>query len=427
MRIGNGFNTPIWDSPWIPDDGNFKLITPGPPTNFYPWRVSDLINPITATWDYGMLERYFWPVDRARILGIPLGDPGTEDRLVWHYSNDGRYSVRSCYHMEGSSGQASGSSRDGMSGEPAINWQVIWSLNLPPKIRVFMWRACKGFLPHMVELFRRHIVPSPICASCGIALETSFHVFLECRGVAGIWRGEPFNLPEMDANASMWTIFSIMKARLSKEWLLVAVVICWKIWHVRNNEVHGGTEGFPSDLLLWAKEFVKLFQEAQGSALVVSSPTPPQIWVPPDPGLIKINVDAAFPNAANFFRISLVARNSDGVCLRWIRKELEGRPLPSEGEAVSVLHGVQEACARNWRHVIIETDCLPVYRYLVNRSSPFISFGATLDACLSRRSFFDSLVFSFVKRSGNILAHLLATDATLACTEGSSLPSQFLD
>lgn len=206
-----------------------------------------------------MIESTFWPVDRARILAIPLGDPGTDDRLGLHYSKDGRFSVRSCYHMVVRSGEEAGPSGGGTSWESAFNWQAIWNLNLPPKIRVFLWRACLGILPHVLELFRRHIISSPICVSCGVASETTFYVFMECRGVAEIWRAQPFRLPEVDAHASMWMIFSVMKTHLAKEWLLVAVVICWKIWQVRNSEVHGGEESFPSDLVAWANEFVSLF------------------------------------------------------------------------------------------------------------------------------------------------------------------------
>lgn len=40
------------------------------------------------------------------------------------------------------------------------------------------------------------------------------------------------------------------------------------------------------------------------------------------------------------------------------RRKYLGRPQPLEGEAIEVLQGVQEACARQWSRVIVETDCL---------------------------------------------------------------------
>lgn len=49
VRIGNGFSTGIWDTPWLKDHGNFRVFTPRPPNSVYPMRVADLIDPITQS------------------------------------------------------------------------------------------------------------------------------------------------------------------------------------------------------------------------------------------------------------------------------------------------------------------------------------------------------------------------------------------
>lgn len=96
-----------------------------------------------------------------------------------------------------------------------------------------------------------------------------------------------------------------------------------------------------------------------------------------------------------------------------------GRPHPSEGEALVASFGVQTAAQQGWRRVIIETDCLPVHRYLSHHSSPLVSFGAILDFCFEAKASFDSLSFAFVKRSGNSYAHSIATDSNLLWSEGA--------
>lgn len=143
-------------------------------------------------------------------------------------------------------------------------------------------------------------------------------------------------------------------------------------------------------------------------------------------GFLKVNVDAAFPLGTDFFRISLVARNSAGKCVWWHRKEIQGRPQPFEGEAIAILNGVQTAIERNWSHVVVETDCLPVHRYLISNSPFLVSFGSALDACLGFGSSFVSLLFFFVRRSDNSLAHALVTANTLSCCEGLSIPSDLV-
>lgn len=148
-------------------------------------------------------------------------------------------------------------------------------------------------------------------------------------------------------------------------------------------------------------------------------------WRPPEPGVVKINVDVALPEGHDFFRIGLVARDSTGKVVWWRVKHIKGRPTPMDGEALAVYHGVLLARDMAWTHVVVETDCYQVFHYLSSSlfSRSFISFGALIDACLVDRSHFVDLSFSFIRRSGNPLAHSLATDLDVSCGEGSLLPS----
>lgn len=160
---------------------------------------------------------------------------------------------------------------------------------------------------------------------------------------------------------------------------------------------------------------------------VPPSPTPlPAIWVPPDPGYIKINIDAAIPENSSFFRIGMIARDDRGVTKWWARKEIQGRPTPTECEAMAALFGVQMAVRHKWRKVIVETDCLPVHGYLAKQQSGLVSYGAILDACYDLRSHFTCLSFTFVRRSGNSEAHAIVTATSLLCNEGSFFPSSLM-
>ncbi|KAL6998767.1 hypothetical protein U1Q18_043543, partial [Sarracenia purpurea var. burkii] len=44
--------------------------------------------------------RSMLPLDADLIEAIPLSVQNNEDVLVWHYSKDGRYSVRTGYYQE---------------------------------------------------------------------------------------------------------------------------------------------------------------------------------------------------------------------------------------------------------------------------------------------------------------------------------------
>lgn len=226
------------------------------------------------------------------------------------------------------------------------------------------------------------------------------HVILECRGMDDIWRENPFRLPRLERSCSTMQIFTTMKKHLHPDQFLVALVLGWKIWDLRNKEVHGSTDGFLSDIVGWARRYLRTYQEAQVPGISRAQQNLAQSWTPPAGDFIKINVDAALPKENDFYRISLVARDSQGECLWWTRTELVGRLHPTDAEALAVLQGVKFAAARAWRRVIVETDCLPVFRYLQDQSCSLASYGGVLDSCLDLCSDFQSFVFFLCTQIG---------------------------
>lgn len=192
-------------------------------------KVADLINPVTRSWNKQFIEVAFWPIDCERILAIPIGAIISEDRLVWHYSKEGIYSVKTAYQvMYDARCSEAGSSMRASSGVLDVNWQEIWRLDIPPKIRMFLWRVCKNFLPHALELFRSHISTNPFCVRCKSEVEATVHVLMVCRGLREIWQSSLFGISKINDQASPWALFKLMKKELHREGFLIAMVICWK-------------------------------------------------------------------------------------------------------------------------------------------------------------------------------------------------------
>lgn len=390
-------------------------------------RVTDLIDPITSTWHIQMLEDNFWPIDCARILAIPIGAITSVDRLVWHFSKDGNYSVRMAYQVAFAARSSESSPGLGApSGEQRVKWAEICRLELPPKIRLFLWRACKNILPHAAELTRRHVSSNPYCVHCKVAIETTSHVLMECHGLREIWAAAPFRLSPSGSHDSPWMLFCKLKNAVFREDLLLAMVIWWKTWELRNKEVHGVEDGAPPDLLSWARAYLAMYMASQTTTPPAAKEVLPTVWKPPDPYFVKVNVDVAFPANSDCIRVGMVARNARGVTIWWSKREIPSRPQPSEGEALAVVFGLHTVLQQRWDRVILKTDCLPVHRYLISNSSSLVSFGAILDACFVLRSSFTSLLFSFVKRSGNSHAHAIVTASNLVASEGAFFPTSLM-
>lgn len=81
------------------------------------------------------------PIDRDRILSIPLNYRDVPDRRRWFFDKGGAFIVKSGYRVAFedfcSSNRESSSLRSSQKW-----WQVLWNLNIPPKVKIFVWRAC---------------------------------------------------------------------------------------------------------------------------------------------------------------------------------------------------------------------------------------------------------------------------------------------
>ncbi|KAL0347171.1 UNVERIFIED_CONTAM: hypothetical protein Scaly_1733100 [Sesamum calycinum] len=98
MEGGLGSQIRVWKDPWLPRPRSFRPITPAP-SDLNHLRVADLIDPETSDWKVDLVQQLFWPLDSSIILTIPISIHGEEDLMVWHYSRNGYFSVRSAYHL----------------------------------------------------------------------------------------------------------------------------------------------------------------------------------------------------------------------------------------------------------------------------------------------------------------------------------------
>ncbi|XP_020413873.1 uncharacterized protein LOC18778457 isoform X1 [Prunus persica] len=59
-------------------------------------------------------------------------------------------------------------------------WTSVWSLPIPSKIKIFLWRSLHELLPCMANLFYHKIVSNPICFRCTRKPETIIHALWCC-------------------------------------------------------------------------------------------------------------------------------------------------------------------------------------------------------------------------------------------------------
>lgn len=69
-RVGDGTNVRIWEDPWIPR-GTARRPSSHQGQSILT-RVSELIDPVSGTWDKELIEGCFHPDDVHEILRIPI-------------------------------------------------------------------------------------------------------------------------------------------------------------------------------------------------------------------------------------------------------------------------------------------------------------------------------------------------------------------
>lgn len=82
----------IREDPWFPKPSTFRV---RPRECLGATMVSDLIDLVSNSWKVNMILAGFYRDDVAPILSIPLSHSGCYDRLVWHHTINGEYSVKS--------------------------------------------------------------------------------------------------------------------------------------------------------------------------------------------------------------------------------------------------------------------------------------------------------------------------------------------
>ena len=136
-----------------------------------------------------------------------------------------------------------------------------------------------------------------------------------------------------------------------------------------------------------------------------------QKWQPPEHGMVKINCDRARFTKENRVGIRVVIRNSEGLVLGSLSKQISQAYNPLDIEAMAIATAMQFASDLGPQRAILEIDSLVLVKALQDDTEFISAMGLVLDEIRHKVNFFNELQYSHVKREGNIVAHKLARHA----------------
>ncbi|KAK8649264.1 hypothetical protein V6N13_129994 [Hibiscus sabdariffa] len=99
---------------------------------------------------------------------VPLSIHLCEVTMAWRWNDNRSITTSSTYKVVSNVSNGNG----------AKHWKFIWSLNIPHRIRIFIWLVLRDRLLANLEHYHRHIASDSTCTffpSCEESLDHVFH------------------------------------------------------------------------------------------------------------------------------------------------------------------------------------------------------------------------------------------------------------
>jgi ribonuclease HI len=408
-RVGDGNSIDIWNDRWIPHHFGGKPLTPrdGQPAVL----VADLISP-SGHWREDFIWQHFIPVDANAILSIPVR-PQYEDIWAWEPEKYGVYSVRSAYRLLDAA-RIRDAEDDAAGGSEDVAWKKIWSLKVPPKVKVFWWRVLHEFLPARQILHRRHLEPIPNCEVCGAEEETIRHVLVECTVARQFWDQIKAltctKIPRL--HHATWARDVLWGNVCSEEERATIIIGMYSLWMQRNSRKHGEQDKPIKVAVKWTVDTAfDLWQLLHPH--VTAAVTGDELhWERPPTGWMKCNSDGAFYENQSKGATGAVIRDEAGGFVRagaqWYDHGLDALTM----EALACRDGLVLAQQAGALKIWLESDCQELV-HLWKAGDNQRSHVATLLREIRGLSLgFQDFKFSFISRKCNRVAHVLAKQVT---------------
>lgn len=251
--------------------------------------VSDLLCPISNSWDVSKIRRYL-PQYEALILRLITSSAPAPDGLVWLPEKTGIYSTKTGYGVGMSSHFGAG-----LISTP-FDWnKSIWNVKTAPKIRDFLWRTVRKAIPVSSNLATRGIQEFP-CKRCN-GVEDDLHLFLQCDIAREVWELAPLAVKPSSATPSMATLISAASSFIVLPPVGLTIPlwpwILWHLWKARNKLSFENRAFSSMEIILKAITDAREWQSAQctdqiGSIVAARSSTLPPPYMSPTHRMILL-------------------------------------------------------------------------------------------------------------------------------------------
>jgi hypothetical protein len=201
-------------------------------------QMEEFIDNTSSLFWMDLLNQWFLLMHVEAISSIPLSTRRLDDLWVWQYDRNGLLPVRSVYRMlvqtkthreDWLKGRAAGSNTE----EEGKAWTRLWKMQVPSKLRVFLWRPAHQSLPTGDVRQHRQMATHSLCSVFGE--EDSWrHSLINCSVARCVWAlAEEEIVEHVGANehpsAKTW-LFAMMESMPRDEFAKLGATL-WSIWY----------------------------------------------------------------------------------------------------------------------------------------------------------------------------------------------------
>ncbi|CAL1393233.1 unnamed protein product [Linum trigynum] len=175
-NISNGKNTKFWTDIWA-------LQVPLRDVAVSPIPEMEAQKPVAAymnddgQWRVELFQQWL-PTDVMDKITAIATDPLSteEDRLCWQPTSTRDFTAKSAYWIAFPAPQTTDQQ----------TWKAVWNLQVPERVRHFIWLVLLHRINTNKRRFERHIAPNPFCPRCVNVPETELHILRDCRPPSSI-------------------------------------------------------------------------------------------------------------------------------------------------------------------------------------------------------------------------------------------------
>ncbi|QHO51670.1 Putative ribonuclease H protein [Arachis hypogaea] len=414
--IGDGSKVSIWKDNWIAGRSGPLNINSTDDA-----RVKDLIVSGEG-WNKRKIESKFSQEICNEILSTPVSAINREDNLYWPWREDGNYSIRTGYYAARRVGQGIKFGNPSTSEDKREIWKEVWRIEVPQKIRMFIWKACHDILPVGSNLYKRKMASDPICQICLKSSETVEHALLLCDWARATWFGAECQwIPTKETVTSIgnWMVECIKKLRAGgggdqERRISKLGFLMWEIWKTRNSKIFQQQQVNPRWTICRAialeATYWKLAEKQQTQKIEVNrSKTNLLNWRPPPENWLKANVDAAFKKDTGRGAISVVIRDHKGRIILGFSGKIQAKSsIIAEAQAIRqaliIVNNLQIG------RTLIESDNLKLVQAIKSNTALGEALAIIQDIHILMESLPEKGI-TWTPRNGNRLAHAVAKAA----------------